>query len=66
MKTAIVKGLVLACTALDYLPMCHRIESWWRWRWYRHGLLGCQLGMADWSVKLDQRWRTGVWQETTE
>lgn len=55
MRRVIVAALEAVCTLLGAIP------KWEGGRWYRFGHWGCQLGLASWSDRLDQRWGTGVW-----
>lgn len=58
MKRMITHALDRACTWVD------RLWDWpppFRWvaRW-----LGCPSGLALWVARLDERWRTGLYEDT--
>lgn len=52
----VVAVLELSCAALDYVP-------WYDHGWYWRGLVGCRLGLANWSSDLEDRWHTGYWKD---
>jgi hypothetical protein len=61
-KRAIVTTLVWLCVVLDHVPgLCRTEQSWLTARPRRYSDLGCALGLALWSARLDERWNTGVW-----
>jgi hypothetical protein len=55
-KRAIVVGLERACTLLDRVPHWNRTDR----AWYP-SCLGCVLGLAALSDRLDEHWGTRVW-----
>lgn len=59
MKALIVGALARLCTWLDWLPGWDRDED--GWHWYRSACWGCRLGLANYSLRLDDHWQTGVW-----
>lgn len=59
-KRLIVHTLLWTCTALDHIPRIYRHDN--RWHWTRGGCWGCQLGFAQKSIDLDDRWKTGIWE----
>lgn len=57
LRTLIVVVLERFDTLLDHIPT----YSYSTRRWYRHGDLGCRLGLASLSETLDEKWGTDVW-----
>lgn len=58
-KAAIVAGLEQACGILDNTPGVWKTDH--GRRFVRRSQLGCTLGLANLSSRLDDRWGTGVW-----
>lgn len=59
-RKLIVLTLEWLCGVLDNVPFPERDDDG-RWEFYK-GSLGCyRLRLAERSMKLDDRWHTGVW-----
>lgn len=57
LKRSYVLLLVGLCGLLDAIP------GRWDGRWHRRGDWGCMIGLAHESARLDEKWKTGVWDE---
>lgn len=61
LKRFIVIGLERLCTLIDRAP-----AIWWvHGRPHFHksgGLLGCSIGLSNLSMRLDERWKTKIWE----
>jgi hypothetical protein len=42
------------------------VPGYWDGKWHRGGQWGCSIGLAAWSVRLDDRWQTGYWKNGHE
>lgn len=57
LKYFAVMFLEKLCGLVDTVPWV------WEGQWYWRGQLGCwPFRLADKSLRLDQRWRTGYWE----
>jgi hypothetical protein len=60
-KWLIVWSLEALCGLLDKIPYRDPEDG----KWYR-GAWGCyRFSLAERSARLDERWKTGVWRDTT-
>lgn len=55
-KRFVIHMMESLCSIFDAIP------DYEAGHWYRYGDWGCRWGICYTAVRLDEQWKTGVWQ----